>query len=278
MFQNTFNGIKEQIEKYPQLLDADEGRIENAFHEGKITEDERKVLLILLLEIEYQKLPFSGDFISISDFDEIPPNIAKLEKKVMKLFTDFNLKNSVGYFHSILFFRYLKLKRQSNRIKLDHVIVIHAYVMFTFFANGYDPAKINEELESKPTDYTLRIAKLLNEALEFFPNYEGVVYRTIRKEDWSEFGTWETLAARLEKEYRIGLIFRTRRFLSTSKSTVWLRYPVRYQIISKTGKNIEGIGREREEEVLFKTETEFKVTNFVRDERQKYVMIYLEEI
>lgn len=273
-FSRSFMEIKEQIESYPELLTTNEEAIEIAFQEGRITEAERLELLILLLEIGYRKLQHIDRF--HDDSREVLYVISKLEEKVMKFFPDFDLLNGRMYFPRIVR-TYLKLKQQNSRIKLEHIIVLYSYT-HDLFAGGYIFERINTELrEQRPTEYTSRITKLLDEALDFLPSYQGIVYRAVRRLDWSQFRA-QNEAGKLQEQYRPGLVFREKAFLSTSRNPEEFNSLIKFQIISKNGKDIEEFSLPSEKEVLFKAGTKFKVLKLVTDKWKWHFLIYLEEV
>lgn len=276
----SFNEIKEQIEKYPEILTANEGAIEIAFKENRLTEKERKELLILLLETEYKKLKISADYPYNEQWIEVPANVSELEKKVIKIFKDFDLTKCYGRFGPALFqifAQWMRLKKKYHTdIKLDHVIAIFSYVRGLFLGD-YLSYHLNSELRgANPSAYALRIAKLLNEALDFLPNYKGVVQRSIIFE-LTEFGTWEKMIEHFIKKYKTGSKFMEKGFLSASRRDHTFGGNVIFIINSITGKDLLDFTSYHESEVLYKTRTRFRVSDFITDQTKQHIIIHLEE-
>ena len=279
MFNKTFDEIKQQIEKYPELITQNEGAIELAFQERKIDEIQRKELLILLLEMQY-----SG-----KDHPDRTSEFINLQIKVIKLFPDFRFTYDfkppfVGF--DELFHNYIIFKLSYEGLKFEHVAVLGAYTLKIYFTHeGYGFHVINEELRnSRPSHLTLRITKLMNEALDCLPNYKGIVYRSFRidtSEFYKEGDTTQgddRIREKIKEQHPLGSIFVNNQFMSCSAEKPVFGGHVRYIINSKNGKFIDDISGYGEKEVLFKPGTKFKVINYIPNEFYPLLIIYLEEV
>ncbi|WP_433197374.1 ADP-ribosyltransferase [Nocardia sp. CA-107356] len=112
----------------------------------------------------------------------------------------------------------------------------------------------------------------INAALDKFPDYEGVVTRRT------------TLPSNVLDQYQQGANVTEAAFTSTSRSAdAAFDGTTEFNIISKTGKNIEDVsdhgpyGARNEMEVLFKSGTQFTVTNRVVDPATMRTVITLVE-
>ncbi|MFE7799426.1 ADP-ribosyltransferase [Nocardia sp. NPDC057440] len=122
-----------------------------------------------------------------------------------------------------------------------------------YTANGYKD--LNEALRSgRLTEEQAARVRQLNEALDKYPNYEGPVVRRT------------TLPSNALEEYNVGTTVTEAGFTSTSRSTsAAFDGTTEFQIVSKTGKNIEDASQHgpysgrNEQEVLFKPGTKFNV-------------------
>lgn len=297
---STFHEIKEQITEFPQLFGQNEGLIENSFRERGISEEERKELLIMLLEIEYGKIPIAK-YPSLPDYNNDVIHPVRLENKVVSIFPDFNLIIRIPFkevimdvvrdtcpAYRIIFQLYSRLRKSSkyNKMKLEHLIVIYAFVL-ELFVNGYTREIINSELSSGPltnalwstflhgrepdyaeeldrelsngpSDYSLRIAKLLNEALDLLPNHRDEIKGSYPTQRLPE-ASFHEFAVRLENRFRVGQTFMIRYFLLIQSSS-----GEPYFIIThKTGKDISNFFPPYRHETLFlfKIGTRFQVTS-----------------
>lgn len=126
------------------------------------------------------------------------------------------------------------------------------------------------EMGSSPSEPEKR--KLLNQALSKIPTYSGTVHRVSK--------TWDTLE-NIRKRYKVGEKVTEELFLHTSKRKDWFteykRFPIRFTIESKTGRDLRWFNSNRteEEEVLFSSDTSFQVLSY--SEKDGYINIHLSE-
>ncbi len=103
----------------------------------------------------------------------------------------------------------------------------------------------------------------LNSALDKFPNYIGVVTRGA------------TMPSEVRKLHKIDSVVTYPAFTSTSTSTAFSGKDIFY-IFSRTGKPIMNQGLDEENEVLFKSGTQFKVVSvFNKMDKNYYILIEL---
>jgi len=167
-----------------------------------------------------------------------------------------------------ILFDYSKLIKQLPRIKMEHAVALHSY--------AHEFEKMNRELRSDDIYFeSFKKVQKLNEALDLLPNYMGTVYRGI------QIAAGESLdlaIKQIEAEYKEGEIVQFKSFLSTAEKIEGSRGgAVNYIIESKHGKKMSDIGVQGEYEVLFKTNSRFKVIKKEKDETNR-LTIYLEEV
>lgn len=127
--------------------------------------------------------------------------------------------------------------------------------------------------------YSLEAAKLIKAGLKKASPYIGYVFR----------GTSDYLSLEDVLQLRIGYVFKEKAFTSSSTSQViangFSNNQVLLKINSKTGANIGyNLGRSQEKEILFTSNTEFKVNDVEVLEKSKLsgkvrkVIVHLEEL
>ena len=130
--------------------------------------------------------------------------------------------------------------------------------------------------DSVQSDYTRRVAELLNQALQALPDYKGEVHRGIRQLP-PDSGDWTGFIESIKERYQVGAMLEFKEFMSTSKEKKGsLGGRVQFSIDSKTVKYIGIIDEMGEYEVLFGTGKKFRVFDLSFTER--FLVIKLEEV
>jgi hypothetical protein len=175
-------------------------------------------------------------------------------------FPEYKLNNSEA---SQTLLDYADLKKIAPAIKMEHAVALHSYTKKF--------AELNAQLrEGTAATGNLRKIQTLNEALDFLPDYVGTVYRGIQ----AGVDDIEAIFA----EYEDGSIVEFKSFLSTSEKIEGSRGgAINYVIDSKHGKRLAGTGLPGEYEVLFKTNSRFRIIEKQQDEAGK-ITIHLEEV
>ncbi len=125
---------------------------------------------------------------------------------------------------------------------------------------------LNKKLrEGTATKNDKIVEKVLNQALNKMPSYEGTVYRGIKISDVDGF----------IKRYTSGKEIDFSQFTSTSFKKAESYYGnVKYEIISKTGKDVSALSsKPAEKEVLFKSDAKFKVINVENKNGKTYIIL-----
>lgn len=186
------------------------------------------------------------------------------EKSLISSFPEYKLTSSEAV---EILLDYSNLIKQFPKMKIEHAVALHSYTR--------EFERMNRELRNDniSTESFNKIQKL-NEALDLLPDYIGTVYRGI------QIAAGENLDAALgqiDAEYKEGGIVQFKSFLSTAAKIEGSRGgAVNYVIETKHGKKIDNIGVPGEFEILFKTNSQFKVIRKEKDEAGRLV-IYLEE-
>lgn len=134
-----------------------------------------------------------------------------------------------------------------------------------YTAHSY--AKINFQLrEDKTTPSILMMAKVINNALNKMPSYQGKVWRDVDLPD------------SVLSSYVVGSVVIEKGFSSSSYSGErFKKLPHRLLIHSKSGKIIQSLSvLPNEDEVLFKSGTKFKVLK--RTQTKSYLLVELQEL
>lgn len=285
--------MKSEILKYRGASRSHIGRIEDLYEGNELTEDQRKELLILLLETEYKDQGADRYVLK----SKLPPHIIGIEDKVLECLREFNFPKKLRPLFHLIFVHYLRLKKRfrTRKIRFEHVFALYAYTSFAGDQINWDLRSLHKlsnfhrEIKTDPKlahlshlfegfderkANTKKMERLINEALDFLPNYEGTVYR----------GLWVTghmgdPVAEIKAEFPEGSVYDSKEFISTSKIQGRFDSRVNFVIASKTGKDIEEftLGKEEEREVLFKTGTKFKVVRHVIRSSQ-FITTFLEEV
>lgn len=267
-----YNFVKNEILKYRGASRSHIGRIEDLYQGNKLTEDQRKELLILLLETEY-KDQGADKYVLKS---KLPPHIIGIEDKVLECLREFNFPQKLRPLFYLIFMHYLRLKKRfrTRKIRFEHIFALYAYTSFALDDINYqlrnldisaleEMAGHNHRLASmreeakKSIESTQKMESIINEALDFLPNYKGTVYRGL----WVT-GMMKDPVSEIKAEFSEGYVYESKEFLSTSKIQGRFQSQVHFVIASRTGKDIEEFtlgDKEEEREVLFKTRTRFKV-------------------
>jgi hypothetical protein len=174
-----------------------------------------------------------------------------------------NLSHIVGSPTGIMKFAKSKMK---GDLSLTDTSAIAAYS-----GSGYK--QINKSLRAGAMhEHEWGYVNNLNSALEKLPKHVGTVFR---KAD---------VPADVLALYKPGMIIEERGFTSTSKSSSVWSGSSRYEIVSKTGRDISHLSTHpSENEVLFRSGTRFRVKNVVEKsgtyhEGGKHKVIHMEEI
>ncbi len=125
---------------------------------------------------------------------------------------------------------------------------------------------LNKRLrEGKATHKDKIITKLLNQALDKMPDYKGAVYRGIEISNVDNF----------LKIYSKGGKVNFKQFTSTSfKKLQAYGGNVQYVIESRKGKDISSLSyKEKEKEILFRTDTEFLIKGVEKKEGKYYIKL-----
>ncbi len=124
---------------------------------------------------------------------------------------------------------------------------------------------LNDKLRRalKPSEEEIRWMDALDSALDKMPEYHGILYRSV-----SDFGIDDVDL--FIKSHVVGESMVFGSYLSTSKKVYDESFPIQYVIKSKHGKDIRSYSLEQE--VLFKSQSEFLVTKIMGN------TIYMEEV
>ena len=152
---------------------------------------------------------------------------------------------------------------------MEDVVALYSYTK--------DFAELNQQLrESSVSPENLKKITKLNEALSLLPDYTGTVYRGIQI-DTKGVGL-EVSMQRIDQKYKEGELVQFESFLSTAEAVEGSRGGlINYIIKSKHGKKISNIGIVGEYEVLFKTNSQFRVIKKEKDKSGR-IFIYMEEV
>jgi len=153
--------------------------------------------------------------------------------------------------------------------------VFEKALVFKYSEDGYE--SLNEGLRILKGKNNSEFGKLLRLTLRKLPNYVNVVYRSAK--------LTEAEMQRYQEAFESDDLIREYSFVSTSRSRaaamMW-NGSVLFRILSKTGKEIEGIAKygifsgQNEKEVLFMPNLKFRVVGIRKD--KDYTLISLEEI
>ena len=143
----------------------------------------------------------------------------------------------------------LSMSLAAEHLNTDDIAAIEAYMTSNIaYSMNYqlrNGIALSPELEEVKRSIDTALAKL--------PDYEGVVYRSLSKDNLDDIETFY-------QRHRIGETVTYSAFTSASKSIYDQSMAIQFIIKSKRGKNISDINK-LEEEVLFRRESEFLVTN-----------------
>ena len=143
----------------------------------------------------------------------------------------------------------LSMSLAAEYLNTDDIAAIEAYMTSNIaYSMNYqlrNGIALSPELEEVKRSIDTALAKL--------PDYEGVVYRSLSKDNLDDIETFY-------QRHRIGETVTYSAFTSASKSIYDQSMAIQFIIKSKRGKNISDINK-LEEEVLFRRESEFLVTN-----------------
>jgi len=115
--------------------------------------------------------------------------------------------------------------------------------------------------EKKNDPHQARLIRVLNGALSKLPNYQGLVLR----------GT--TLPPNVKRKHQVGKTVKYDAFTSSSTSMAFIGED-QFIIYSKTGKPVMGLsGATGENEVLFKSGTDFKVLQIIKKSDKTYYVM-----
>lgn len=128
---------------------------------------------------------------------------------------------------------------------------------------------LNEKLRNNMTlsDAELETINRLEKTLDKLPNYKGNLQRSLyftREEDIEPF----------LQDYKIGSNIQYKEFLSTTKGEMY-NPEGQVQIFiqdAEKGKDISAIN-EKEQEVLYKRNSEFEVVNMVKNQGKYYILL-----
>lgn len=142
-------------------------------------------------------------------------------------------------------------KTHGTNLDAEHAKAIYAYTDDKFYS------KINSQLvKGNQTPEMQGLTEAINDTISKAKPHEGTVYRGVGIGD-------KELAAKVLAKYEVGKETTATAFTSTStdKETAHsFGDTIHFEIKSKTGMHIEGLSKVAgEEEVLFKTNTKFKV-------------------
>jgi hypothetical protein len=174
---------------------------------------------------------------------------------------------------------YLKeeLRFISNSERINNHTDLTLYekaLIFKYSEDGYE--ELNQSLLSNKGNLDTTFGKLLFETLDKLPDYKGIVYRGVKLN--------KKQIKIYQDSFKNGELVIEHPFLSTSKSRMVAQEYKKnclFIISSKTGKDIERIAKygtfnpPNEKEVLFKTNTKFKVLDIVKE--KDLIEIILEE-
>ena len=154
----------------------------------------------------------------------------------------------------------LSMNLAAEYLNADDIAAIEAYMTSNIaYSLNYqlrNDRTLSPELEEVKRSIDTALAKL--------PDYDGVVYRSLSKDDLDDIEAFY-------QQHQMGDTVIYPAFTSASKSVYDETMPIQLIIISKRGKSISDINK-LEEEVLFRRETEFLITKIDGE------TFYLEEV